>query len=297
VRKELAVLLGKSVPTLVEQRYSCRSYQNTPIDPETRAQLEQFVLLPESGPFGTPVRFRLIAATEQDPIALRGLGTFGFIQGATGFVVGAVHEGERNLEDFGYRMETIILFCTALNLGTCWLGGTFRQSRFAAAMEIGEDEQLPAIAAVGAISDRRGFVDRLVRRQSRGATRHAWSNLFFDRQFGNPLSREAAAAYAVPLEAVRLAPSASNKQPWRIVRHAGAWHFYLQRTPGYRERNELLFRIADMQRIDMGIAMCHFAMTATERGLDGRWILHEPDLDLANEGAEYRASWLEEQKG
>ena len=34
------------------------------------------------------------------------------------------------------------------------------------------------------------------------------------------------------LEMVRIAPSASNKQPWRVVRDGPAWHFYCQRTPG-----------------------------------------------------------------
>ena len=63
--------------------------------------------------------------------------------------------------------------------------------------------------------------------------RLAWERLFFDQAFGTPLTREAAGEYATPLEMVRLGPSASNKQPWRIVREGGAWHFYVQRNRYY----------------------------------------------------------------
>ncbi len=95
-----------------------------------------------------------------------------------------------------------------------------------------------------------------------------------------------------PLEMVRLGPSASNKQPWRIVKHDRFWRFYLRRTPGYRE--DLIKRIldlCDLQRLDMGIAMCHFELTARELGLEGEWVV-ETDLDTnPDELTEYMVSW------
>jgi Putative TM nitroreductase len=279
------MLHSKPVAEIIEQRFSCRTYLDMPIETETRGQLEQFLSSPASAPFGTPARFKL----------LRGLGTYGFIKGATGFIVGVVGEGPRNLEDFGYRLEKIILFATALGLGTCWLGGTFNRSRFTAVMEVRDGELLPAIAAVGYISARRSLVDRVIRRQAAGETRLSWDRLFFDRQFGAPLSSAAAGAYAVSLEMVRLGPSASNKQPWRIVKDGTAWHFYVQRTKGYRERNSLA-QVADMQRIDMGIAMSHFELAAAELGLGGRWILDQPAINEPDTSTEYTASWIADPK-
>jgi nitroreductase len=61
---------------------------------------------------------------------LKGLGTYGFIKGATGFIMGTVGHSEKNLEDYGYVMERAILFATDIGLGTCWFGGTFTRSRF-----------------------------------------------------------------------------------------------------------------------------------------------------------------------
>ena len=78
-------------------------------------------------------------------------------------------------------------------------------------------------------------------------------------------------------EMVRLAPSASNRQPWRIIRHGVSWHFYVQRSSGYR-RTARLGGVPDLQRVDMGIAMCHWELTAREAGLHGHWVVQEPAI-------------------
>jgi hypothetical protein len=93
---------------------------------------------------------------------------------------------------------------------------------------------------------------------------------------------------------VRLGPSASNKQPWRVVERGAAWHLYIQRTPGYRERWVMrLLNIADMQRLDAGIAMCHFELTAAELGLEGTWAIEAPDIERPDASTEYIATWRE----
>jgi hypothetical protein len=48
---------------------------------------------------------------------------------------------------------------------------------------------------------------------------------------------------------------------------------------------------ADMQRIDMGIAMCHFEITAEELGLAGRWQVDEPAIFQPDELTEYLVTW------
>ena len=40
------------------------------------------------------------------------------------------------MEDFGYLMERVILYATALGLGTCWLGGTLTKSSFAEKIDL-----------------------------------------------------------------------------------------------------------------------------------------------------------------
>ena len=284
---------GVPVTDVIRQRFSCRTYLDAPVAEGERRALEAYLDGARSGPFGAPTRFKLVAATEEDRSALRGLGTYGFIRGATGFILGAVGAGRKNMEDFGYRMEDIILYATALDLGTCWLGGTFRRSSFAGRMDLGEDEVMPCVTPVGYISEQRSLVDRVVRRHARGERRYPWERLFFEGRFGEPLASGRAGAYAGPLEMVRLGPSASNKQPWRVVQGDGAWHFFLQRTPGYLQGADGMFVEGDLQRVDLGIALCHFELAAREAGLAGRWALGEPGIDTPDDLTEYTASWIE----
>jgi nitroreductase len=245
------------------------------------------------GPFGTRLRFRLVAVADGEGETLKGLGTYGFIRGATGYIVGAVDEGAKDMEDYGYKMEGLILHATALGLGTCWLGGSFSRSGFASRIQPASGERVPAVAAVGHIEDLERARDGFIRRRVRADARLPWENLFFDDRWGNPLPREKAAEFAEALEMVRCAPSASNRQPWRIVNARGAWHFHLQRTRGYRQAPlARLLGICDMQRIDLGIAMCHFALACRERGLPGAWEEHAVGGEMFREYAEYIASWV-----
>lgn len=281
------------VSEIIKARFSCRTYQETPIEEHTRQRLAEFAASTVDGPFGTQARFELVAATAQDRAALKGLGTYGFIKGATGFLIGATADGGKNLEDFGYLMERIILYATSLGLGTCWLGGSFTKSSFAARISARADESVPAVASVGYIAERRRALDSVIRLGAGSDSRKPWPQLFFEGTLGEPLSRQAAGAYALPLEMVRLGPSASNKQPWRIVNDGNVWHFYLQRTKGYRDRTLIKsVTVADMQRIDMGIAMCHFELAANELGLQGRWALAEPSIQKPDELTEYTVSWI-----
>jgi hypothetical protein len=287
------MLNGQSVIEVIQARYSCRTYQETPIELSMQRQLADFMEAHAVGPIGTHVRLLLIAATDEDRQALKGLSTYGFIKGATGFILGAIPAGKLNQEDFGYVMEHAILYATSLGLGTCWLGGTFAKSRFAAKLELREGELLPAVIATGYCAAKRRILESLIRQQANADHRLSWEHLFFDGAFDVPLKRTPAGPFATVLEMVRIGPSASNKQPWRIIKEGALWHLFVQRTPGYAKRNQMLLDIADMQRIDMGIAMCHFALTAEELGLRGAWMVQEPAIEKPDAFTEYIASWEE----
>ena len=82
---------------------------------------------------------------------------------------------------------------------------------------------------------------------------------------------------------VRLGPSASNKQPWRIIKDKNAYHFFLCRTRGYGVTGY------DMQKNDIGIAKCHFELSANELGLKGTW-QEIKNISTPNDW-EYICSW------
>jgi len=256
--------------------------------------LQEIILSASSGPFGTASRISLIAAEGDDATLLKQLGTYGIIKKPSAFIMGAIHDTPGALEDFGYRMESIVLAATGSGIGTCWLGGTFSRGSFAARMKLEHDEIMPAVVAAGYAAERRIF-ESAVRSFARADHRLPWNRLFFIDDFSKPLAPDSAGVYADALEMVRLGPSASNHQPWRIVKQGDLdiYHFYLERRESYRERNSRLFGMADMQRIDMGIALCHFELTARETGCKGKISVQDPGIETGTGNRSYVASWID----
>lgn len=124
-----------------------------------------------------------------------------------------------------------------------------------------------------------------MRKAIKADERLPFEELFFDGSFDVPLTKDIAGRLAEPLEMVRLAPSAVNKQPWRVVVADNTAHFYLKRSKGFGHDGKL-----DMQMIDMGIALFHFAITAMENNLSTSFVQDDPQLALGSE-VEYVASY------
>jgi len=279
----------ESMIEAIKRRISVRTYTSQPIEEEKKQRIIDLVYSNHIGPFGHSVRFELIDFSKMERSEIRSLGTYGFISRANLYIVSAVKDHARAMEDLGYCFEKVILVATNLGLGTCWLGGTFKRANFAKRIHVSDDEIVPAISPIGYADERRTTRERAIRRFAKSDERKPWEELFFDGDMDTPLSKEDSGKYATALECVRLGPSASNNQPWRIVKQEdqGTLRFYLKRTKGY----DKLFKGVDLQRIDMGIAMCHFELSGREIGLDGRWEEGNPDLHLGN--VEYIASWTE----
>jgi len=281
-----AVSFSHLPSTLIQKRSSWRSCTGAAIPRDQRDELQAFVKERTTGLFGESLRFELVAAKRDDSETLRGLGTYGFIRGASGFIVGAIQKQVGNLEDYGYLMEEIVLKATELGLATCWLGGSFQKDNFSARIKALDHEIVPAVVSVGVGADKRNLIDRTIRGVAGSKKRKPGSELFFEGSNLLPLSEQTAGAYANVLEMVRLSPSASNKQPWRLVQDRQDIHFFLKRTPGYHRPN--LF--SDLQRVDMGIALCHFEWACREAGLPGKWTQMQPEITTPVDW-EYSISW------
>ncbi|MBM3131715.1 MAG: nitroreductase [Chloroflexi bacterium] len=272
----------------IRKRVSVRTYADSPVEESKLSKIRELLRSNTEGPFGNTVRFELIDLTEMEKAEIKTLGTYGFISGAKLYIACAVKDSERATEDIGYTFERVILTATAMDLGTCWLGGTFRRASFAKKMNVSEGEIVPAVSPLGCAHEKRSIKERALRRFAKSDKRKPWGELFFEGDLAHPLTEERAGPYATPLECVRLGPSASNMQPWRIVKESGkdVFHFYLQRKRGY----ERFVKAVDLQSIDMGIAMCHFELTAIELGLAGKWETRKPDINVGN--IEYVITWV-----
>lgn len=281
------MLFHQPVKDIIRQRKSIRSYLGTSIEEEKKKALIYFLSANTTGPLGSQARFTFITASREDRSALKGLMTYGVIKSPMGFIIGAVGNTPYSLEDFGYLMEKGILMATDLGLGTCWLGGTFNSSGFARKIALKDNETIPAVTSAGYAVPKLSPVDSLVRSSAGADKRKPWNALFF--KSGQPLPAGEAGPYATALEMVRLAPSANNFQPWRIIKDAkdDTYHFYIKRVPGLK-----FFMKSDLQRVDLGIAMCHFALAADEEGLKGSWHIHDPRLGGIADKLDYKVTWV-----
>jgi hypothetical protein len=284
-----------SAEELVRARTSVRRFSGEIVAGKARQELERCCRAAQAGPFGGVCRFRLIDNHAGDAARGERVGAYGIIRGARTFLAGATGSSRYNLEDFGYLFELLLLKATDLGLGSCWLGGSFTRSRFATAMELQGEEIIPAVSPIGIPTEQRSMVDRVIRWGAGSKRRKPREELFYDGKTGVPLSGDQAGPFAAALEMVRLAPSASNRQPWRCLKAGKTIHFYLQRFPGYRAVTP-----TDLQRIDMGIAMSHFDLAMASSGIEGSWqVLDPPPLGSSTlsrpeawQKAGYLVSWL-----
>jgi nitroreductase len=282
--------MGSSVIEIIEKRKSVRTYESTPIEKAVYASVMDYLDKGEnlSGPFGGRADIEWIWAKGEGGGKGIKLGAYGLIHNPQAYLVGRIKNNKQALMEFGYIFHKLILFATGLGLGTCWIGGTFNRNSFAREIELGTEEIIPCITPVGYAREKQRLLDSTLRYVVKADHKKPWQELFYDSEFGTALTREEAGALATPLEMVRLGPSASNKQPWRLVLSPDRKmvHFYLLHTPNY-SGNKLGF---EMQRIDIGIAACNFDLACRELGISGTWVLNDPQLEVKGPHTEYMMS-------
>lgn len=249
------------VEKTIKTRSSIRTYEEKPLDIKVKQQIKDYIAA-LSNPFSVKVKLQLLETASSN----EKLGTYGVIKGARDYIGATVSEVDLNLEAVGYSFEKLILYLANLGIGTCWLGGTFNRNQFSNALEVKANELFPAISPIGYPLEKKRLADTLIRKIAKSDQRKNWNELFFLNDFSVPLTQEEAKEFAFPLEMVRLGPSASKKQPWRIVKAKNGFHFYEAKAPGYSDKLSL-----DIQRVDIGIAACHFHVAALEKDLPGKF--------------------------
>jgi hypothetical protein len=251
----------------IARRSSVRTYRPERVEGGLKDALLDFAGKNGTGPFGNIIRFSLVEIPEDDLKDIKSLGTYGMIRGATLYLAGCVRTGQMAMEDFGYCMEKIILKATELGLGTCWLGGTLNRGNFGARMGLQAGEVIPAVTPVGYAGDNPRLWESTIRVIIGANNRKPFGSLFFLEDETVPLTEDPKDPIAQALNAVRRAPSASNKQPWRIIRRGSEFHFYMDEDKLYNSA----IRDIRIQNLDLGIAMSHFQLAMEELGSSGVW--------------------------
>ncbi len=266
------------ISEVIEKRRSVRTFDGTKLREEDAQAIMECAKNVEN-PYAIPITWKMLDA-----------GKYGLsspvIVGADTYVAGKMRRVPHAEEAFGYSFEKIVIFAESIGVGTTWIAGTMNRNAFERALAVDPGEVMPCVSPIGYPAKKMSLRETMMRKGIKADSRSDFEELFFDGDFETPLTEEKAGALKDALIAVRLAPSAVNKQPWRVVVQGDKVHFYEKRSNGYVSGDSW-----DIQKIDMGIALCHFELIAKERGLDVTFEIAEPELRPGDD-THYIASYV-----
>ena len=266
--------MSGSLLEIVKGRKSVRTFDGKQVWKKDLDLLKEYMDT-ISNPFGIPVRFVLLDAAEH------GLSS-PVLSGETMYVTGLVEKDPYAEVAFGFSFEKLVLYAWSLRIGTVWIGGTMNRDKFEKAACRKEGEIMPCVSPLGYPAKKKSIKETMMRKGTRADTRLPADKLFFQDRWEQPLAIPADLTDV--FEMVRWAPSAVNKQPWRIVMKDGVFHFYERKDKGYV--NEMF---GDLQKIDVGIGLCHFVMGLEDAGRQPKVSVNDPGISIP-ENVEYIAS-------
>lgn len=229
----------------IEKRHSVRSFTGELPPEEVMAGLSKDIAAANVQGY----RIALIKSAVSPHI-----GTYGVIRNAPAWLALITGGSAKSTLCCAMEAEKIVLDMTAAGLGSCWLAGTFKSKDIEKAVKLNEGEKVVAVIPFGIPADHKRFIEVLQGRMVRSRSRKPFEKLF-------SLSADAPQCYNQILEAVRLAPSAVNAQPWRIsVDSRGNATFTSATDNAYT-------------MLDMGIALSHFTLAASSLGVKGHFVI------------------------
>ncbi|SDZ15934.1 nitroreductase family protein [Tindallia californiensis] len=150
-------------------------------------------------------------------------------------------EKPNNLENAGFLLQQVDLMLSAMGIGSCWLG-------------LGK----PTEKAVG--KDGMNYVIALAIGPTAEPV-HRQSTTEFKRKKREEIYR--GNHFSSVVEALRLAPSATNSQPWFLVEEENNLHAFCVK----KGKLKAMF-YEEINRIDMGIGLCHLWLAGLAEGYE-----------------------------
>lgn len=256
------------IEQLIRNRISTRTYDDRVISDEIRTDLLHYM----KGLDNDMYRFDIVDYQIEDGSKLT---TYGLIRNAKTFIVAigksSLVTDKENAIQFGYDFEKIILKATDLNLKTCWMGLSYKEERLRTMVKAKADERIVMASPIG-YSKGRHIIEKLTRLSIKAHKRNDFEKIFTDKDFVQPLTHLIDEKYRIVLDMLRLAPSAGNSQPWRVVQTEEGFDFYGQGKKFYDNMKD---KKIDFTYNDMGIAKLHFELTAHKYDLKGEWYIKE----------------------
>jgi len=232
----------------ITHRTSRRTYLKEPLELNQVHAINQLItnINIESG-----LRFQILEDSDQ---FLKGFKkSYGMFKNVQTIIALVGNKNIPNMQmQIGYYGEFLMLECVSLNLGTCWIGGTFDKKATKAVLNVNEQEELYAIISVGKVPEDKTVKEKLISRI--GKNKQTADALLLEKEEPIP------SWVHTGIEAARLAPSAVNGKP--------VGYTYMDKTvKGFITKKNYNFEL-----LDLGISLAHFELGALHVGVRGTWI-------------------------
>lgn len=236
-------------------RRSRRSYdKNKPLDIKSKEQL--MAVCQGFRPYAS-ARVEFVPEPPDD-IFSNALGFYGNIKNAPAFLAFIGDTSDPNIQEkMGYTGEGIVLEATSMGLGTCWVALTYNSKSVMSIIKLAGNEKLLSVSPIGHTVEKWTFEEKMFTGFGAMHQRKPLSTMVT----GLPEQQWPGWTRAA-VEAARLAPSATNRQPWNFdIQNDGI-------TVSVKNTG-MEFNVS--KRLDCGIAMLHIELGALHGGTRGEW--------------------------
>ena len=183
----------------IDHRRSRRKYLPAPIAAQTK---EALLALAAEYSEKSGGRIELVF---DDPAAFDSLRkTYGMLTGVHSYAGLIVNPGDKlAVERLGYYGELLMLHAVAMNLGTCWVGGSF--DRACCPFKLIDGEEIVCTISLGVTKEKNSLRESLIYGVTHRKTKTAEQMMSADAPVPD--------WFMAGMEAVQKAPSAVNRQP------------------------------------------------------------------------------------
>ena len=184
--------------------------------------------------------------------AFTGFNSYGMFKGVKALIA---LSGEKSVEDLkeklGFYGELLVIEATKLNLGTCFVAGTFNKKKLNI---LSEDEELVCVITIGNVPEDKSLKEKLFLSVIHRKPKKLKEFYLSDEKVPD--------WFIEGVKAVQKAPSAANRQPVRLKYDKGEVTAFVEKTDSF-------------QLMDLGIAKANFSLAAHghfEFGNHGKFI-------------------------
>ena len=279
----------------VQVRKSTRTYNGVELKSEHVELIEKYLSDKEkmTGPFGHTFRIEFINDGNID----KDIATYGYIKEFKAILLAICKPDAITLFEMAYVLHGLVLQLTEADVQTVWIGGAFNHQDAANSLSLKDDEIVAAVIPLGYESSKKRLMFDYIAPVILGA-KNRKDDVCFSENFDTPLYG-ITTKYSEALDIARRAPSAKNKQPWRVVidEKNNMIHMYAKFSLRDEVGTGRKQYSCPPEYLDLGTYYRSLELGLTHIGLKGSIVIANPNIILPdNLDIEYIATWVEDNK-